>query len=51
MINPLQRAFGWDISNDLGRDRGQHHTCSGPTGPFLAGMIQTFGLKRTQLGP
>jgi predicted MFS family arabinose efflux permease len=49
MINPLQRAFGWDVSTISGAI-AVNIILLGATGPFLAGMIQTFGLKRTQLG-
>src|ERR1043165_332648 len=48
MINPLQRAFGWDVSTIPGAI-AVNIILLGATGPFLTGMIQTFGLKRTQL--
>jgi len=48
MINPLQRAFGWDVSTISGAI-AINIILLGATGPFLTGMIQTFGLKRTQL--
>ena len=49
MIIPLQRAFGWDVQTISGAV-SLNIVLLGATGPFLAGLIQVVGLKRTMLG-
>jgi predicted MFS family arabinose efflux permease len=49
MIIPLQRAFGWDIGT-ISAAVSLNIILLGATGPFLAGLIQVLGLKRTILG-
>ena len=49
MIIPLQRAFGWDIGT-ISAAVSLNIILLGATGPFLAGLIQVVGLKRTMLG-
>ncbi len=49
MIVPLQRAFGWDISTISGAV-SLNIILLGATGPFLTGLMQIIGLKRTMLG-
>src|SRR6267143_1565596 len=49
MIIPLQRAFGWDVQTISGAV-SLNIILLGATGPFLAGLIQVVGLKRTMLG-
>ena len=46
MIVPLQRAFGWDISTISGAV-SLNIILLGATGPFLTGLMQIIGLKRT----
>lgn len=48
MIVPLQRAFGWDVSTISGAV-SLNIILMGATGPFLTGLMQVFGLKRTML--
>src|ERR1700731_5365630 len=49
MIGPLPRAFGWDVATISGAV-SLNIILLGATGPFLAGLIQVVGLKRTMLG-
>jgi MFS family permease len=49
MIIPLQRAFGWDVGT-ISAAVSLNIILLGATGPFLAGLIQVVGLKRTMLG-
>jgi predicted MFS family arabinose efflux permease len=46
MIVPLQRAFGWDVSTISGAV-SLNIILLGATGPFLTGLTQIIGLKRT----
>src|SRR5205809_3600130 len=46
MIVPLQRAFGWDVSTISGAI-SINIILLGATGPFLTGLMQVIGLKRT----
>lgn len=48
MIVPLQRAFGWDVSTISGAI-SLNIILLGVTGPFLTGLMQVIGLKRTML--
>ncbi len=48
MIVPLQHAFGWDVSTISGAV-SLNIILMGATGPFLTGLMQVFGLKRTIL--
>ena len=49
MIVPLQRAFGWDVGMISGAV-SLNIILLGATGPFLTGLIEVVGLKRTILG-
>src|SRR5215217_1454792 len=49
MILPLERAFGWDVSTISGAV-SINIILLGFTGPFLTGLVQVIGLKRTILG-
>ena len=49
MIVPLQRAFGWDVSTISGAV-SLNIILLGATGPFLTGLMQVVGLKRTMIG-
>ncbi len=49
MIVPLQQAFGWDVSTISGAV-SLNIILMGATGPFLTGLIQVAGLKRTMIG-
>ncbi len=49
MIVPLQRAFGWDVATISGAV-SLNIILLGATGPFLTGLIEVVGLKRTVLG-
>src|SRR3978361_295581 len=49
MIVPLQKAFGWDISTISGAV-SLNIILLGATGPFLTGLMQIVGLKRTMIG-
>ncbi|HVY15080.1 MAG TPA: MFS transporter [Rhodopila sp.] len=49
MIVPLQRAFGWDVSTISGAV-SLNIILMGATGPFITGLIQVIGLKRTVVG-
>jgi MFS family permease len=48
MINPLQRAFGWDVST-ISAAIAVNILLLGATGPFLTGLVEVIGLKRTVL--
>jgi predicted MFS family arabinose efflux permease len=48
MIVPLQRSFGWDIATISGAV-SLNIILFGATGPFLTGLIEIIGLKRTVL--
>ena len=48
MIIPLQRAFGWDVATISGAV-SINIVLLGATGPFLTGLIEVIGLKRTIL--
>jgi MFS family permease len=48
MIVPLQRAFGWDVATISGAV-SLNIILLGATGPFLTGLIEVIGLKRTIL--
>jgi MFS family permease len=48
MIVPLQRAFGWDVATVSGAV-SLNIILLGATGPFLTGLIEVIGLKRTIL--
>ena len=49
MIVPLQQAFGWDVSTISGAVP-LNIILLGATGPFLTGLMQVIGLKRTMIG-
>jgi MFS family permease len=49
MIGPLRRAFGWDVSTISGAI-SVNIMVMGLIGPFVAGLMQTLGLKRTMIG-
>ncbi|MEA2776451.1 MAG: hypothetical protein QOF90_1857 [Acetobacteraceae bacterium] len=49
MIVPLQQAFGWDVSTISGAV-SLNIILLGATGPFLTGLMQIVGLKRTMIG-
>jgi MFS family permease len=49
MIVPLQQAFGWDVSTISGAV-SLNIILLGATGPFLTGLMQVIGLKRTMIG-
>src|ERR1700743_849404 len=48
MIVPLERAFGWDVAT-ISAAVSINIVLLGATGPFLTGLIDGFGLKRTIL--
>jgi MFS family permease len=48
MVVPLQQAFGWDIATISGAV-SLNIILLGATGPFLTGLIEVIGLKRTIL--
>jgi predicted MFS family arabinose efflux permease len=48
MIIPLERAFGWDVATISGAV-SINIVLLGATGPFLTGLIEVIGLKRTIL--
>ena len=48
MIVPLEHAFGWDVSTISGAV-SLNIILLGATGPFLTGLMQIIGLKRTIL--
>ena len=49
MIVPLERAFGWDKATIAGAI-SLNIILLGVLGPFLTGLMQIIGLKRTMLG-
>ena len=49
MILPLQRAFGWSVGT-ISAAVSINIILMGFTGPFLIGLVQVIGLKRTILG-
>jgi MFS family permease len=49
MIVPLQHAFGWDVGTISGAI-SLNIILFGVTGPFLTGLIDIVGLKRTVIG-
>ncbi len=49
MIGPLRRAFGWDVST-ISAAISVNIMLMGLIGPFLAGLMQSLGLKRTMIG-
>ena len=49
MILPLERAFGWSVGTISGAV-SINIILLGFTGPFLTGLVQVIGLKRTILG-
>ena len=49
MIVPLQQAFGWDIST-ISAAVSLNIILLGATGPFMTGLMQAIGLKRTMIG-
>lgn len=48
MIGPLRRAFGWDFST-ISAAISVNIMLMGLIGPFIAGLMQSLGLKRTML--
>jgi MFS family permease len=48
MIVPLQRAFGWEVAT-ISVAVSLNIVLLGATGPFLTGLIEVIGLKRTIL--
>src|ERR1700758_2769567 len=48
MIVPLERAFGWDVAT-ISAAISPNIILLGATGPFLTGLIEVIGLKRTML--
>src|SRR5690348_14340140 len=49
MIVPLERAFGWDVGT-ISAAISINIILMGATGPFLTGVMEVVGLKRTILG-
>lgn len=49
MVIPLERAFGWNITTISGAI-SLNIILLGATGPFLTGLIDVVGLKRTIIG-
>jgi MFS family permease len=49
MIVPLERAFGWSAGT-ISAAISINILLLGLTGPFITGLMETFGLKRTVLG-
>ena len=49
MILPLQRAFGWDVATISGAV-SVNIILLGLLGPFLTGLVNVVGLKRTIIG-
>jgi predicted MFS family arabinose efflux permease len=49
MIEPMRRAFGWDTATISGAI-SVNIILMGLLGPFLTGLLQIAGLKRTMLG-
>src|SRR6202051_2809315 len=48
MIGPLRRAFGWDVGT-ISAAISVNIILMGLIGPFMAGLMQSLGLKRTML--
>lgn len=48
MIGPLRRAFGWDVGT-ISAAISVNIMLMGLVGPFMAGLMQSLGLKRTML--
>jgi MFS family permease len=48
MIVPMQRAFGWDVATISGAI-SLNIILMGLIGPFLTGLMQVIGLKRTMM--
>jgi MFS family permease len=48
LIVPLQKAFGWDVATISGAV-SLNIILMGATGPFMTGLMQAIGLKRTIL--
>ena len=49
MIGPLRRAFGWDVGT-ISAAISVNIMLMGLIGPFMAGLMQSLGLKRTMIG-
>ncbi|MBO0885487.1 MAG: MFS transporter, partial [Mycobacterium sp.] len=49
MVVPLQRAFGWDVSTISGAV-SLNIILMGAIGPFITGLMQIIGIKRTVVG-
>ena len=49
MILPLQKAFGWDVSTISGAI-SINIMLMGATAPFVTGLMQAIGLRRTMMG-
>ena len=49
IILPLQKAFGWDVSTISGAI-SVNIMLMGVTAPFVTGLTQAIGLKRTMMG-
>ncbi|MEI7714012.1 MAG: MFS transporter, partial [Rhodospirillales bacterium] len=49
MILPLQEAFGWDVSTISGAI-SVNIMLMGACAPFVTGLMQAIGLKRTMMG-
>jgi len=49
MIIPLQRAFGWDVST-ISAAVSINIILFGATAPFITGLVEIIGVKRTTLG-
>src|ERR1700722_3269293 len=48
MIGPLGRPFGWDVST-ISAAISVNIMLMGLIGPFMAGLMQTLGQKRTMI--
>jgi MFS family permease len=48
MIGPLRRAFGWDVGT-ISAAISVNIMLMGLIGPFMAGLMQTLGQKRTMI--
>jgi MFS family permease len=48
MIGPLRRAFGWDVGT-ISAAISVNIMLMGLIGPFMAGLMQSLGLKRTMI--
>jgi MFS family permease len=48
MIGPLRRAFGWEVST-ISAAISVNIMLMGLIGPFMAGLMQTLGQKRTMI--